>query len=125
MTTPVHLPDHIDQAGITYGPQKLALMQEACRLQNVPLDEKNIDENGATIDPTLRVKLFDPTGSFTWYVQGWDGSDICFGLVHGFEPEWGSFSLKELSSIRGNLGIGIEIDTWFTPCHPDTIIHSM
>jgi hypothetical protein len=112
------LTDHIDQAGITYGPAKLALMQKACRLQNVPLDESNVDENGNTIDDTLRVKLFDPCSSWTWYIQGWDGENICFGLVVGFEKEWGSFSLKELSSIRGQLGIGIEIDTYFTPVQP-------
>jgi hypothetical protein len=85
--TSVNLADHIDQAGITYGARKLALMQEACRLQNVPLDDDNIDENGGTIDSTLRVKLFDPCGSFTWYVQSWDGSDICFGFVKGFDDE--------------------------------------
>jgi hypothetical protein len=90
-------------------------MQKACRLQKVPFSDDNIDENGSTKDTTLRVKLFDPSGSFTWYVQEWDGSDICFGYVQGFEGEWGSFSLKELSSIRGRMGIGIEVDTWFNP----------
>jgi len=116
------LTDHIDQAGVTYGQNKLALMQKACRLQRVPLDEANVDEWGATIDATLRVKLFDPCGSFTWYVQSWDGEDICFGYVQGFEGEWGSFSLKELAFTRGRLGIGIEIDTWFTPTQPEEII---
>lgn len=90
-------------------------MQEACRLTCVPLDRNNIDPEGRTIDETLRVKLFDPTGYWTWYIQTWDGEDICFGYVRGEEDEWGFFSLKELSAIRGRLGIGIEIDVYFQP----------
>jgi hypothetical protein len=36
-------------------------------------------------------------------------------LVHGFEKEYGSFSLRELSEVKGALGIGLEVDVWFTP----------
>lgn len=107
--------NHIHQSGITYGPQKLALMQEACRLMEVPLSSENLDPEGEAICSLLRVKLFDPCGSFTWYIQDWDGQDICFGYVTGFENEWGNFSLQELSAIRGRLGIGIEVDVYFKP----------
>lgn len=117
------LTDHIDQAGITYGADKLALMQKACRLQRVPISDDNVDDMGGTKDETLRVKLFNPTGSWTWYIQDWDGEDVCFGYVMGFENEWGSFSLNELARTRGQLGIGIEIDTWFKPVHRDEIIN--
>jgi hypothetical protein len=41
--------------------------------------------------------------------------------VEGFEKEWGSFSLKELSNIRGPLGIGIEVDVCFQPTLASTI----
>ena len=109
----------INQSGITCGPKKLALMQEACRLTQVPTE--NTDEVGKTLSDLLRVKLFDPCGSWTWYVQDWDGEDICFGWVEGFENEWGSFSLCELSEIKGPLGIGIEIDVYFTPVPAKTI----
>jgi hypothetical protein len=92
-------------------------MQQACRIMQVPTD--NINEDGETIDPLLRVRLFDPTSRWTWLIQDWDGSDICFGYVPGIEVEWGSFSLRELSAIPGPLGIGIEIDTYYSPVHPD------
>jgi hypothetical protein len=118
MTT-INLYDHIKQNGITHGPQKLALMQRACRLMEVPTD--NLTDEGEAISKLLRVKLFDPTGAWTWYIQDWDGEDICFGWVEGFESEWGSFSLQELSSIPGPLGIGIEIDVYFTPVEAQTI----
>ena len=111
----VYLADHIDQSGITYGEQKLELMRKACRLQGTPLTAENTDEDGNTISPVFRVKLFNPVGSWSWYVQDWDGSDICFGYVVGDYPEWGSFSLSELASIKGAFGIGIEIDTHFKP----------
>ena len=118
-TTPevggVYLADHINQNGITYGQRKLELMQKACQLQGTPLTDENTDQDGETISPYFRVKLFDPCGSWTWFVQDWDGSDICFGFVVGHESEWGSFSLSELASVKGRLGIGIEIDTHFKP----------
>ena len=117
-----NLSDHINQSGITYGDKKLELMREACRIQAVPLTDENTDENGATKQPTFFVKLFDPCGSWTWYIQDWDGSDVCFGYVEGFDKEWGSFSLSELSEIKGNLGIGIEIDTYFSPTPTETIL---
>jgi len=118
----VCLADHIDQSGITYGEGKVELMRKACRLQGVPLTDENTDEDGNTINPWLFVKLFDPCTGWRWYVQDWDGQDICFGWVEGFEKEWGSFSLSELGNIRGHLGIGIEIDTHYMPKHKDLVI---
>lgn len=59
------------------------------------------------------VKFFDPTGSWTWYATEFDGKDTFFGLVDGFELEWGSFSLSELKSVKGTLGLGIERDRYF------------
>lgn len=114
--------DHINQNGITYGQRKLELMQKACRLQETPLTDKNTDEDGNTISKVFRVKLFDPCGSWSWYVQDWDGSDICFGYVFGHFPEWGTFSLSELASVKGRLGIGIEVDTSFRPTAVDDVM---
>ncbi|KKM60104.1 hypothetical protein LCGC14_1545210 [marine sediment metagenome] len=59
------------------------------------------------------VKFFDPTGSWTWYATEFDGEDTFFGLVDGFELEWGPFRLSELKSIKGPLGLGIERDLYF------------
>ena len=68
---------------------------------------------------TAVCKFFDPCGSWTWYVvEGElleDGDWLFFGLVDGFEKEWGYFSLGELQNVRGPLGLGIERDIYFQP----------
>jgi hypothetical protein len=136
-TTPavggVNLADYINQSdfptilsGAEYDPSKHAsfrreIMRKACQLQGTPLTHDNTDENGETISPYFRVKFFDPCGYYTWYVQDWDGSDICFGYVVGDYPEWGSFSLSELASVKGRMGIGIEVDTGFRPTLVDDV----
>lgn len=69
-------------------------------------------------DPMVVCKFFDPCGSWTWYVlEGQqEGDDFrFFGLVHGYEKELGYFSLKELESLRGPMGLGIERDLHWTP----------
>ena len=59
------------------------------------------------------VKYFQPWGSWTWYAIEFDGKDTFFGLVDGFELEWGNFSLSELQSIKGPFGLAIERDLYF------------
>lgn len=66
-------------------------------------------------DPVLQVKFFTPWTSWTWYATEFDGEDTFFGLVEGLETEWGYYSLKELESIRGPGGLGIEQDLHFDP----------
>lgn len=66
-------------------------------------------------DPIVRAKLFTPWTHWTWYVIEFDGEDLCFGLVDGFERELGYFSLRELESIRGPGGLAIECDAQFQP----------
>ena len=62
-----------------------------------------------------RVKFFTPDSSWTWYAVEFDGDDTFYGLVDGFELELGTFSLGELESVRGPLGLPIERDRFFTP----------
>lgn len=69
-------------------------------------------QDGKFGDAICIVKFFDPTGSWTWYATEFDGEDIFFGLVDGFELEWGTFSLSELKSIKGRFGLGIERDLY-------------
>ena len=45
------------------------------------------------------VKFFTPDSSWTWYASEFNGDDIFFGFVIGFEPEFGYFSLSELESV--------------------------
>ena len=56
------------------------------------------------------VKFFTPDSNWTWYASEFDGEDLFFGLVSGFEVELGYFSLSELQSVKGPLGLPIERD---------------
>ena len=67
-------------------------------------------------DKVAVCKFFDPCGSYTLYAVEYDGRDTFFGWVDGCpEPELGYFSLSEMESVRGPLGIGIERDLHFKP----------
>jgi hypothetical protein len=81
-------------------------------------------------DPLVVVKYFDPVGSWTWYAtegspvdeDGYMDTDkpkvdyLFFGLVVGFEPELGYFSLNELKTakegLRGLRALPIERDIY-------------
>ena len=65
------------------------------------------------MDAPIIVKFFTPTSSWTWYATEFDGEDLFFGLVIGFEKELGYFSLSELESVQGPYGVGIERDLYF------------
>ena len=67
-------------------------------------------------DPMVQCKFFTPDSSWTWYAIEFDGVDTFFGLVDGFEKEMGYFSLSELQSVLGKLGLPIERDRYFKPC---------
>lgn len=66
-------------------------------------------------DPLAVIKLFTPDSNWTWYLLEYDGHDLAFGLVAGFETEFGDFSLQEIASARGPLGVQPERDLWFCP----------
>lgn len=61
------------------------------------------------------VKFFTPDSNWTWYATEFDGDDLFFGLVEGFEKEIGYFRLSELQSVKGALGLPIERDMFFKP----------
>lgn len=67
-------------------------------------------------DPQVHAKFFTPDGQWTWYVTEYRPEEgLCFGLVNGWEPELGYFTLAELRSIRGSLGLRIERDLYWQP----------
>lgn len=74
---------------------------------------------GATEDQGMQaiahVKFFTPDAGWTWYAAEFDGVDTFWGLVIGLEKEVGYFSLSELQSVRGKLGLPVERDLYFTP----------
>jgi len=74
------------------------------------------DKNKVPIeDVVLQVKFFTPDANWTWYGAEFDGKDTFFGYVKGHENEWGYFSLSELQSVRGPMGLKIERDMYFKP----------
>ncbi len=68
-------------------------------------------------DPDVVCKFFTPDAQWTWYVIEYDPrAGIFYGYVEGIEKELGYFTLDELQSIRGNFGLPVERDLYFTPC---------
>jgi len=62
------------------------------------------------------VKYFTPDSYWTWYVMEYDPlNKIFFGLVEGFVKEFGYFTLEELLTLRGPMGLAIERDLYFEP----------
>ena len=75
-----------------------------------------LGETAEQTDPIAIVKFFNPTGIGTWWAVEFDpDSGIFFGKADLGFPELGSFSLQELESYKGPMGIGIERDIHFTP----------
>lgn len=63
---------------------------------------------------TVYCKFFTPDSNWTWYAMEYIPEDrVFFGLVDGHEVEYGYFSLDELETVRGPLGLKIERDRYF------------
>lgn len=59
---------------------------------NIPLCEKNKKE----YDPIIIAHFFHLEIDWNWFATEFDPEiGIFFGFVHGFENEWGSFTLQE------------------------------
>ena len=70
------------------------------------------------------VKFFTPWTNWTWWViegeKQEDGDWLFFGLVEGFEKEYGYFMLSELESVTGPGGLKIERDLHYRGEIPDS-----
>ena len=66
-------------------------------------------------DPVAYIKLF--LDGWTWYITELSiDNNICFGyVISPFESELGYFSLNEIKSIKGSLGLDVERDLFFKP----------
>ncbi len=79
-----------------------------------------IGEQSNDHDPIVVTKFFVPWGAATWLATEYDvEKNICFGYVKGlvqgeWNDEWGSFSIDELESIEGPMGLKIERDLYFS-----------
>jgi len=70
----------------------------------------------------LSRSIFSPSTGFSLRHSSWtrgiteyDGKDTLFGLVDGHEKELGYFSLSEIQSVRGPLGLPVERDLHWKP----------
>lgn len=68
-------------------------------------------------DAQALVKFFSPMSNWTWYASEYDPeSRTFFGLVDGFEQEFGYFSLDEMEGVEGPAGMpSIERDLYWEP----------
>lgn len=74
------------------------------------------DEALSQENPMALIKLFDPTGSWTGFISGYDPETrIATGRVHGLEDEYGDFGMEELVEFRGRFGLPIERDLYWEP----------
>ena len=98
----------------------MKLLTEAIRRTLPPLRS----QEGKGEEAIVHAKFFTPDSSWTWFAtegepitdeNGGEVDFLFFGLVYGLEKEYGYFSLKELESVRGPLGLAIERDMFFTP----------
>jgi hypothetical protein len=90
-----------------------------CKLipQTLLSDIPDLYETEGSLNPICYVKLFTPDSNFTWYIIEFSKVDTntCYGYVQGLENELGYFSLEELESVHGSLGLAIERDLSFKP----------
>ena len=96
------------------------LLTEELRNKLPPLDS----QDGLGGKAIAYVKFFTPDSNWTWWategspIKDDDGNEIdfhFFGLVEGFERELGYFSLSELESAKGPMGLPIERDLFWQP----------
>ena len=77
---------------------------------------KNHNNQDGSKDFKAVIKLFDPTGSATWYLSELNPeNNVAFGLCKITDEEFGYVSLDELSTLKVKMGLGIERDLYFTP----------
>lgn len=94
----------------------MQLLTEELRASLPPLNAQDGNK-----DPFVHAKFFTPDAGWTWFVTEGDaeGDDFhFFGYVIGepfigLEEEWGYFSLSELNSTCGCMGLDVERDLYF------------
>lgn len=108
----------------------MKLLTKEIRKKLPPLYSQE-DKGGKAI---AHVKFFTPDSSWTWY--GLCGEPVLdesdqlqdftfFGLVDGHEKELGYFSLSELESVNGPMGLPIERDLYWQPKTLQEIVPEM
>ena len=113
-----------EEAGIMVDVEKFPARPEPAQIpRTMPLLTKEIrqqlpklyENEELGLEAPVHVKFFTPDSGWTWYASEFDGEDVFFGLVSGFDIEYGNFSLKELQEAIDLLGLQIERDVHFEP----------
>lgn len=103
----------------------MELLDEETRAKLPPLYAT--EEDG--LKTLAQVKYFTPDAQWTWYASegqevdedGYPDTDkekvdyLFYGMVAGFEVEFGYFSLAELETATGPMGLPIERDLYYEP----------
>jgi hypothetical protein len=95
-------------------PHRMQLLTKEIRRKLPPIGS----QDGKGGKAVVYVKFFTPDSNWTWFAtEGQaEGDDFTFfGLVEGFEKELGYFSLAELQSARGPMGLPVERDLHWKP----------
>ena len=72
------------------------------------------------------VKWFTPDANWTWYLMEYDPeTGECFGLVDGFELEFGYFNINEIKKIKGKFGLPVERDQWFDATSAEELVKEL
>ncbi len=74
-------------------------------------------------DPMVWMKFSIPAAGWIWYVVEFDGEDLFYGFVIGFEKELGYFRLSELEAVGVEVGIHVERDERFRPARLSQIVN--
>ena len=114
----------VDSVAVAHEQERKGLLTEALIKR---FAEVGSQENES--DPIIIAKFFDPTGAGTWWATEYDPAERLFygyatlGLGEDCD-EWGNFSLDELESVKGRMGLGIERDRHFIEKRASEVIKS-
>ncbi|MEM8858904.1 MAG: DUF2958 domain-containing protein [Chloroflexota bacterium] len=83
--------------------------------QDLPIPKLYGTEHQKDFEKIVWVKLFTPRSDWTWYITEYDpNKQIAFGLVDGFEREWGYISIQEIDEMNADF-CSVERDLHFDP----------
>ena len=87
------------------------MTEEIAKTVPRPYEQDDVD------DPIVHVHYFSCVTGWDWYLTEFDPrTGEAFGLVRGFETEWGYFSVREMERVNREKGFGVvERDEHFEP----------
>lgn len=85
-------------------------------IEKIEIPKLYATEHIAMEDKIARVKLYSPVMGWEWYIIETDDGNYCFGLVKGYETEFGYFTVSELMELRTVDGYAVYQDYDFVAC---------